>query len=189
MTAARMRAAAAVLSAVAIALLPSACGGEPTSNATAAPPAASSAAPAATPAPTARATPAPSATVDLAQVTAVANRIFPPGPSADCFPRGLDGCPFTPRLKTRLQAIVGGATGGGGDPVCRCQNTYPSVSISSEVVSGQPVAHVVMSFGGSAVKMDWVFLQSGGAWLADDSYCTTRGPGTSIYAQPGPCST
>ncbi|HYW27981.1 MAG TPA: hypothetical protein VE953_27665, partial [Terriglobales bacterium] len=145
--------------------------------------------PAAAPAQAAAATPAPSPTVDLAQVTAAANRIFPPGPSADCFPRGLDGCPFTSRLKTRLQAIVGGATGGGGDPVCRCQNSYSSVSISSEVVSGQPVAHVVMSFGASAVKMDWVFLQSSGAWLADDSYCTSRGPSTSIYTQPGTCST
>jgi hypothetical protein len=166
------RTQAAAFSAVAVALLLAACGGEPTSNATTAP---TSAAP----------------TVDLSQIFPVADRIFPPPrggqPSADCFVHGLDSCPFTPRLKARVQAIAGVATGGGGDPVCRCQNTYTGTSVTPELVSGQPIAHVVLSFGRSAVRMDWVFVQSGGAWLADDSYCTTLGRSTSIYAQTGPC--
>jgi hypothetical protein len=66
--------------------------------------------------------------------------------------------------------------------VCRCQNTYSSVAVTADLVSGQPVAHVVLGFGPQAnVKMDWVFVQSSGAWLADDSCCTAQGPSTSIY--------
>jgi hypothetical protein len=167
----------------------SACGGGPTSSATsaatAAPASNSTAAPTAAPA----ATPAPSPTSDLSQVAAVANRIFPATPTRDCFTGGLDSCPFTPRLKARMQAIISGSSGGGADPVCRCQNTYTSATVTAELVSGQAVAHVVLGFGpSSTVRMDWVFVQSGGAWLADDSYCTTQGSATSIYTAMRPCS-
>jgi len=177
-------------SAVAAALLAlAACGGDATSSATSA----ATAAPAsnATGAPTAApaATPAPSPAANLAQVTAVASRIFPAGPARDCFAGGLDACPFTARLKTRMQAIVGATTGGGADPVCRCQNSYTSAAVTAELVSGQPVAHVVLGFGPqSNVRMDWLFVQASGAWLADDSYCATQGTSTSIYGAMRPCS-
>jgi hypothetical protein len=179
--------------AAAAAMLLSACGGQPTSNATSAATAApASAAPAAAtgvPTQAPAATPAPGPTADLSQVTAVANRIFPAQPARDCFAGGLDACPFTARLKTRMQAIISGFSGGGADPVCRCQNTYTSAAVTTDLVSGKPVAHVVLAFGpSSTVKMDWVFVQSAGAWLADDSYCTAQGPSTSIYGQLSPCS-
>jgi hypothetical protein len=160
--------------AAALALLLAACATQPTSSATTAPTA---------PPPTA--TPAPSPTADLAQVQAVASRIFPKGPAQDCFNGGVDGCPFTPRLKARMQVVL---TSVRADPVCRCQNGYQSSAITAEVVDGQPVAHVVLTFGTSSVKMDWVFARSGGAWLADDAYCTAQGPSTSIYTGAAPCS-
>jgi hypothetical protein len=167
----------AAIMVAALALLLSACGGGPTSNATSA---ATSAA---------AATPASNPTANLSQVAAVANRIFPATPPRDCLAGGLDVCPFTPRLKARMQAIISGFSGGGADPVCRCQNTYTSATVTTELVSGQAVAHVVLGFGpSSTVKMDWVFVQSGGAWLADDSYCTAQGSATSIYTAMRPCS-
>lgn len=158
----------------ALALLVAACGGEPTSAAGAA-----TAAPSAVPA-----TPAPSPTTDLRQVQAVASAIFPAGPASDCFLGGLDKCPFTPRLRARMQAVLATSR---ADPVCRCQNGYQSVAITVEMLI-QPVAHVVLTFGQpSTVKMDWAFLQSGTTWLADDSYCTVQGPRTSIYMGAVPC--
>jgi hypothetical protein len=163
------RAAAAAVVLLAL----SACGGGATSAATAA----------------RAATRASSPAANLSQVTAVANRIFSATPPRDCFGGGLDACPFTPRLKARMQAIVSGFSGGGADPVCRCQNSYTSAAVTTELVSGQAVAHVVLGIGpSSTVKMDWVFVQSGGAWLADDSYCTAQGSATSIYTAMRPCS-
>jgi len=165
-----------------------ACGGGATSNATAASTAAPTSNAATAPPAAPAATPAPSPTNGLSQVAVVANRIFPATPPRDCFASGLDACPFTPRLKARMQAIISGFSGGGADPVCRCQNTYTSATVTTELVSGQAVAHVVLGFGpSSTVRMDWVFVQSGGAWLADDSYCTALGSGTSIYVAMRPC--
>jgi hypothetical protein len=182
-----MTARAVLGSAGALALLLTACGisSSPTSTATSTP--------AATPTSTLVATPSP--TPDLVQVEAAAYQIFPRGPSRDCFNGTFDGCPFTPRLTSRMQAIFSGFNGPGADPVCRCQNSYMSSSVATEVVSGRPVAHVVLTFGAPPpLKMDWMFVQLGGKWIADDSSCTAQGSSTSIYANipsgegPAPCS-
>jgi hypothetical protein len=180
----RTRSAASAAAAVVLLAL-SACGGEPTSSATSAATAAPATSATAGPA----ATPAAGPTADLTRVAAVASRIFPAGPARDCSAGGFDACPFTARLKTRMQAIAGATTGGGADPVCRCQNSYTSVAVTTALVSGQPVAHVDLGFGPQAsVKMDWLFVEASGAWLADDSYCTAQGPSTSIYGAMRPCS-
>jgi hypothetical protein len=139
--------------------------------------------------PTANGAPVPGPTPDLAQVQAVTYWIFPPGgPGTACYSGAtFDRCPFTDRMKARLQEVARSAAAG-ADPVCRCQTAYRSAAVRAETIAGRPVAHVVLTSGpSSTARIDLTFVPAGGGWLADDSYCTALGPGSSIYAGSVPC--
>ena len=149
--------------------------------------------------PTATATPSPSPTVvngriivsnlDPDGAAVVAGILYPPSGGV-CGANGTyDGCPVTDGLAQRLDAKPVKQA----EPLCRCQNTYQSRTITSTPLpEGNPgaIAHVVLDFGaGSSVKLDITVLQTSGGWYASDTSCTGQDPqATSIYATtPPPC--
>jgi hypothetical protein len=119
----------------------------------------------------------------------VAGILFPPAGGV-CGANGkYDGCPVTDGLAQRLDSNPLTRA----EPLCRCQNTYQSVTITTEALPpGNPgaIAHVVLDFGGSTVKLDVTVIRSAGGWFASDTSCTGQDAGTtSIYAaSPPPCS-
>jgi hypothetical protein len=100
-----------------------------------------------------------------------------------------DSCPVTDGLATRLDANPLKQA----DPLCRCQNTYQSRTITSESLpAGNPgaIAHVTLDFGaGTTVKLDVTVLRTPTGWYASDTSCTGQdATATSIYAaSPPPC--
>jgi len=98
-----------------------------------------------------------------------------------------DNCPVTSRLAQRLD----GNPTPGAEPLCRCQNTWQSSSISVTQSPDPSVwtTHVVLTFGpGATVKIDLLVRRTAAGWLADDTTCTGEGTSTSIYsATPPPC--
>jgi hypothetical protein len=153
--------------------------------------------PTAATAPTPTPTPIPSPTVvngrivvsnlDPDGATTVAGILFPASGSV-CVANGkYDGCPVTDGLAQRLDANPLQRA----EPLCRCQNTYQSRSITSTALpEGNPgaIAHVVLDFGaGSTIKLDITVLQTAGGWYASDTSCTGQDPqATSIYAAAPP---
>ena len=153
----------------------------------------------ATPTPTPTPTPIPSPTVvsgrwvvsnlDPNGAAVVAGILYPPSGGV-CGANGTyDSCPVTDGLAQRLNSNPLKQA----EPLCRCQNTYQSRTITSTPLpEGNPgaIAHVVLDFGaGSAVKLDVTVLQTAGGWYASDTSCTGQDPqATSIYAAaPLPC--
>ena len=100
-----------------------------------------------------------------------------------------DSCPVTDGLAMRLDANPLKQA----EPLCRCQNTYQSRTISTESLpAGNPgaIAHVVLDFGaGTTVKLDITVLRTPNGWYASDTSCTGQdATATSIYAaSPPPC--
>jgi hypothetical protein len=100
-----------------------------------------------------------------------------------------DSCPVTDGLAMRLDANPLKQA----EPLCRCQNTYQSRTITSEPLpAGNPgaIAHVVLDFGaGTTVKLDVTVLRTAVGWYASDTSCTGQdAQATSIYAaSPPPC--
>jgi hypothetical protein len=100
-----------------------------------------------------------------------------------------DACPVTDGLAQRLNSNPLKQA----EPLCRCQNTYQSRTITSTALpEGNPgaIAHVVLDFGaGTTVKLDVTVLQTAAGWYASDTSCTGQDPqATSIYAAtPPPC--
>ncbi|HZS15368.1 MAG TPA: hypothetical protein VFC09_12290 [Candidatus Dormibacteraeota bacterium] len=98
-----------------------------------------------------------------------------------------DNCPVTARLAQRLDANPTP----GAEPLCRCQNTWQSSSVSVTQTPDPSVwmVHVVLVFGPAAtVKIDLLVRRTAAGWLADDTSCTGQGSQTSIYsAAPPPC--
>jgi len=154
--------------------------------------------PTATPTPTPSATPtaAPTPTLINGRITVsnlddngaavVAGILYPPSGGVCGAGAKYDSCPVTDGLAQRLDSNpVAGA-----EPLCRCQNTYQSRIITTEALPpGNPgaVAHVVLDFGGSTVKLDVTVIRSAGGWFASDTSCTGQDPGTtSIYAATPP---
>jgi hypothetical protein len=156
-----------------------------------------------TPTPTATAsptpTPIPSPTVVNGRVVVpaldpngaatVAGILYPPT-GGTCGANGkYDACPVTDGLAMRLD----GNPLKQAEPLCRCQNTYQSRTITTEALPpGNPgaIAHVVLDFGGgTTVKLDVTVLQNQDGWFASDTSCTGQDPQTtSIYAAaPPPC--
>ncbi len=158
--------------------------------------------------PTATATPSPSPTptpipaptevngriivsnLDPDGAAVVAGILYPPTGGV-CGTNGTyDGCPVTDGLAQRLDSNPLKAA----EPLCRCQNTYQSRTITSTPLpEGNPgaIAHVVLDFGaGTTANLDITVLQTSGGWYASDTSCTGRDPqATSIYATtPPPCS-
>lgn len=93
---------------------------------------------------------------------------------------GLNGdtskCPFTERLKTRLQQAR--AT------LCRCQNPWNDRTIGADATLVGWTAHVRM---GGAWKFDLLLVRENGQLLVDDEVCAGAGPSTSIFASVAPC--
>ena len=152
-----------------------------------------------TPTPSATPTPAPTPTLVNGRITVsnlddngaavVAGILYPPSGGV-CGANGkYDSCPVTDGLAQRLDSNP--LTG--AEPLCRCQNTYQSATITMEALPpGNPgaIAHVVLDFGaGATVKLDITVLQTSGGWYASDTSCTGQdAQATSIYAAaPPPC--
>jgi hypothetical protein len=152
----------------------------------------------ATPSPSPTATPIPSPTVvsgriivsnlDPEGATVVAGILYPPS-GGGCGANGkYESCPVTDGLAQRLNANPLRQA----EALCRCQNTYQSRTITSTPLpEGNPgaIAHVVLDFGGSTVKLDVTVLRTASGWFASDTSCTGQDPqATSIYAStPPPC--
>jgi hypothetical protein len=120
--------------------------------------------------------------------TVVAGLLYPPSGGV-CGAGTYDSCPVTDGLAQRLDANPLQRA----EPLCRCQNTYQSRTITTTPLpEGNPgaIAHVVLDFGGSTVKLDVTVLQTAGGWYASDTSCTGQdAQATSIYAAtPPPCS-
>ena len=120
---------------------------------------------------------------------AVVAGILYPSSGAGCSTNGkYEACPVTDGLAQRLDSNPLKAA----EPLCRCQNTYQSRTITSTPLpEGNPgaIAHVVLDFGGSTAKLDVTVLQTTTGWYASDTSCTGQDPqATSIYAAvPPPC--
>jgi hypothetical protein len=153
-----------------------------------------------TPSPSPTPTPAPSPTLVNGRIivsnlddngaAAVAGILYPPSGGV-CGANGkYDSCPVTDGLAQRLDSNPMARA----EPLCRCQNTYQSRTITTEALPpGNPgaIAHVVLDFGGSTtVKLDITVIRSAGGWFASDTSCTGQDSGTtSIYAAtPPPCA-
>jgi hypothetical protein len=116
----------------------------------------------------------------------VAGILYPPSGGV-CGANGkYDSCPVTDGLAQRLDANPLQRA----EPLCRCQNTYQSRTITTTPLpEGNPgaIAHVVLDFGGSTVKLDVTVLQTAGGWFASDTSCTGQdAQATSIYAASPP---
>ena len=119
----------------------------------------------------------------------VAGILYPPSGSACAVSGKYDSCPVSDGLAVRLDSNPLQHA----EPLCRCQNTYQSRTITTEALPpGNPgsIAHVVLDFGaGTVVKLDVTVLRTAGGWFASDTSCTGQDPqATSIYAaSPPPC--
>lgn len=149
-----------------------------------------------TPTPSATPTPVPTPALVNGRITVsnlddngaavVAGILFPPA-GAGCGTSGkYDSCPVTDGLAAQLDSNPFKQA----EPLCRCQNTYQSATITTEALpQGNPgaIAHVVLDFGGSTVKLDVTVLRTAGGWFASDTSCTGQDPQvTSIYAATPP---
>ncbi len=119
----------------------------------------------------------------------VAGILYPPNGGV-CGANGkYDTCPVTDGLAMRLDSNPLKQA----EPLCRCQNTYQSRTITTEALPpGNPgaIAHVVLDFGsGTTVKLDVTVIRAPGGWFASDTSCTGQDQAvTSIYAAaPPPC--
>jgi hypothetical protein len=152
-----------------------------------------------TPTPSTTPTPAPTPTLVNGRITvsnlddngaAVVAGILFPSSGGVCGASGTyDSCPVTDGLAARLDAKPLTQA----EPLCRCQNTYQSRSITTEPLPpGNPgaIAHVVLEFGGTTARLDVTVIRADSGWFASDTSCTGQDAGaTSIYAAtPPPCS-
>jgi hypothetical protein len=171
------------------ALLAASCSDQATTSASSAATAAPS------PAGTAAASPAAAAAGAGAAdpVSAVRALFTSPGP---CLPpsgapySAVTGCPVTARLGQRLGTNPAASIGGGGDPICRCQNHPEPVPVTLvSQGSSSAVVKADLSFPGLPYMVQFVVVSVGGRWFVDDSYCADLS--TSIYATTPvkPCTT
>lgn len=119
----------------------------------------------------------------------VAGILYPPSGGVCAVNGKYDNCPVSDGLAVRLDSNPLQRA----EPLCRCQNTYQSRTITTEALPpGNPgaIAHVVLDFGaGTMVKLDVTVLRTDGGWFASDTSCSGQDPqATSIYAaSPQPC--
>ena len=162
----------------------------------------SSTSPSATPSPSPSPTPTPIPSPTMVNGRIIVSNLDPnggtvvagilyPASGPPCGTSGkYDSCPVTDGLAKQLDANPLKQA----EPLCRCQNSYQSRTITTEALPpGNPgvIAHVVLDFGaGSTAKIDVTVLQTPNGWFASDTSCTGQDPGaTSIYAaSPPPCS-
>ena len=150
-----------------------------------------------TPSPTPTAIPSPTivngrivvSNFDDNGATVVAGILYPPSGGSCAVAGKYDSCPVTDGLAARLDANPLKQA----EPLCRCQNTYQSRTITTEPLPpGNPgaIAHVMLDFGGgTTIKLDVTVIRAPGGWFASDTSCTGQDPqATSIYAAtPPPC--
>ncbi|GAC1342386.1 MAG: hypothetical protein NVSMB29_14010 [Candidatus Dormibacteria bacterium] len=125
-----------------------------------------------------------------------AAEILYPAGGATCHPAGggtyagTSNCPLYPRLAQRLdQHPLSGPTGGGADALCRCQNTYQTVTYAvAGPAQDAPTTYTVrvtLIFGPTSHEaLDVIVqgVQSGS--LVSDVQCAGGGPPTSILEAP-----
>jgi hypothetical protein len=104
----------------------------------------------------------------------------------DCNFQNRSTCPVTDRLDARLAELAAPPAHGPGQVslFCRCQNSAESMRITTESTSTGGVAHVVLIYSPSLhISIDLVVVRDGGQAVVDDTRCTGRGAGTSLYAR------
>lgn len=101
-------------------------------------------------------------------------------------------CPITPRLRQWLRAHPGGGSGGAGprspqnvlggyDPICRCQNSTPTVTYRLDhLARGMARVTAIIKFYPGPQRITFTVLHTSAGWAVDDTYCAGR-PWTSIY--------
>ncbi|MEA2619182.1 MAG: hypothetical protein QOE72_4965 [Chloroflexota bacterium] len=137
-------------------------------------------------------TPQAGATVD--ELVAVAAMAYPPttngqGNWTTC-EAGHSGasvfeaCPVTPRLRSRLNAVVSGVPSA-PDPLGGGQQAYwDTRTMTADVAPTGGVAHVTLGppAAGPPERKDLVIVRSGGQLLIDDIFCTGVDPAaSSVY--------
>jgi hypothetical protein len=121
--------------------------------------------------------------VTVADLDAMARRIFPGAHPAGC--GDIAACPITDRLRTRVAQLSRTGPNEPGPVVqfCRCQNGASGMDVASEVTGSGGVAHVALHYGSNISLLDLIFVQQPDArLLLDDTQCTGSGSSTSIYA-------
>jgi hypothetical protein len=158
--------------------------------------------PSASPSPSETSTPSstPSNAATDAQVSAVADNVYPACASSSACPHGnyttcesghsgsglYDSCPLTTRLKGQLDANKSGVVsapdelGGGQDPY------WNTKAITAAGTLNGGIAHVILGVGGgSTEKFDLLMVLQGSQFLVDDIYCTGQNPTISDAYAPG----
>lgn len=175
-----VRIASRLLSVVAGVLLATACGASPISAAgPSSRPAASTASPTVS-------VPSPTPSANLAGIDTILQSDLPSEglPCGTSFNR-FTGCHYSTTLAERLATSPVGP----GNPVCRCQNPYKSVSWSVDTTGPTPVGHVVFVFGPTvSSRVDFVFTATSGEWEISDLFCTGQASSSIFSNQPGLCS-
>jgi hypothetical protein len=88
-------------------------------------------------------------------------------------------CPVTQRFGARLDANPFSGSGGGADPLCRCQSLItPTFALISE--SGTTAyVHEDLGLGDPSTDLRWTVVSVGGTWYVDDQ--DTGCSATTIY--------
>jgi hypothetical protein len=96
----------------------------------------------------------------------------------------FDACPVTPRLRSRLMAVIAGVTSA-PDPLGGGQQAYWDLrTITAEVTPSGGVAHVVLTLTPvhGRERKDLVIMRRGGHLMVDDIRCTGQDPtASSVY--------
>ncbi len=153
--------------------------------------------PTATPVPTS--TPVPNAAPALTAVQTMACWGSAPDNIAGCPPHSTSvgpcyqgnpqwsqaaGCPVTTRLQQRLRQNPTSGSGGGADPVCRCQNVPSRLDFRViQKTNERDLIDVIWPWQPNKAVITFAVVNRGGEWLVDDMYCAGY-PGTSIYSSP-----
>ncbi len=168
--------------AVAAVALLAACGGEPAVSTTPAP----------TPAASSLPSSLPSSPLGASSPVDAVRALLATGGPTLCRPQAGQrwspeaGCPVTPRLAARLQSDPASASGGGADPICRCQNSVPA-TLEGGGPSGTAIVRATFQLNPPLV-ITFIAVQQAqrSGWLVDDQTCGD--PSTSIYLTPvRPC--
>ena len=121
--------------------------------------------------------------------------ILMPQSGGPCTPAGggtyssTTNCPLYPALANRLDSHPTSGSGGGADPVCRCQNTWQSATyqVAGPTPDGPTtyVVRVVLQFGPSSSESFDVIVQGvASGSLISDIQCAGMGASTSIMSSP-----
>jgi hypothetical protein len=133
----------------------------------------------------AAANPSISQPLSAAQLEKVAHQVFAGERyPVDCNWRDRSICPVTDRLGARLTELAAPPASGPGQVslFCRCQNPAETMQVTTEPTSTGGVAHVALIYSPSLhVRIDLVVIRLGDRALVDDTLCTGRGSGTSVY--------